>query len=224
MYEYYSERLSGERLKQVYEIAPARIRRYLDAEVDHVLGRMEPGESVLDLGCGYGRILPRLADKAGLVVGIDTSLDSLLMGQQEVSGIPACYLICMDAVHLAFKDATFGCVVCVQNGISAFHVDRTKLLREAVRVTRPGGRALFSTYSADFWEERLAWFGLQARAGLIGEIDYEKSHGGDIVCKDGFTAGTLGRHEFLQLARSVDAKVRIDEVDGSSLFCEVVRR
>jgi hypothetical protein len=31
--EYYSEKLSAERLKKCYDIAPSRVRQYLDAEI-----------------------------------------------------------------------------------------------------------------------------------------------------------------------------------------------
>jgi len=45
--------------------------------------------------------------------------------------------------------------------------------------------SVFSTYAAEFWSERLRWFELQAAAGLVGEIDYEKTKDGVVVCKDG---------------------------------------
>ena len=48
---------------------------------------------------------------------------------------------------------------------------RRQELAAAVDVTRPGGRVLFSSYAEAFWDHRLAWFRLQAREGLLGEID-----------------------------------------------------
>ncbi|MGD2109726.1 MAG: hypothetical protein PVI86_10070, partial [Phycisphaerae bacterium] len=39
---YYAERLSAERLKRCYDIAPPRIQQYLDAEIRHVLGKVRP--------------------------------------------------------------------------------------------------------------------------------------------------------------------------------------
>ncbi len=221
MYEYYRDRLSGERLKRVYEIAPPRVRQYLDKEADHVVERVVPGTDVLELGCGYGRILPGLAKKAGTVVGVDTSHDNLAVGKGEVAHLAHCHLACMDAALLGFQDGWFDCVVCIQNGISAFHVDQRKLIWEAVRVARPGGVVLFSTYAERFWADRLEWFELQAEEGLLGDIDYGKTGNGVIVCKDGFTATTVSPDDFRTLTRGLDAEVDLVEVDGSSLFCEV---
>jgi len=224
MESYYSDRLSAERLKQCYEIAPPRVQQYLNVEVDHVLERIHPGDMVLELGCGYGRVMQVLAKKAGSVMGIDTSFSSLILARQTLSHMSNCLFIKMDAMRLAFPDRTFDGVVCLQNGISAFHVDQRELIRESVRVTRPGGSVLFSSYSEKFWSHRLEWFRLQSEAGLLGEIDYEKTGDGLIVCKDGFTASTVGSDRFLSLASGISADIRIVEVDDSSLFCEITPR
>jgi len=219
---YYSQMLAAARLKQVYEMAPVRVRQYLDAEVTHVLEKIRPGDLVVELGCGYGRIIPRLAAKAGWVVGIDTSGVSLEYAQETVD-LSNCSFSRMNAVKLAFRDGVFDCVVCVQNGISAFHVDQQALISESVRVAKAGGTVLFSSYSERFWKDRLEWFELQSKAGLVGEIDYEKTMDGVIVCRDGFTTTTVDGDDFLALTAQLDADVRLVEVDESSLFCEIVR-
>lgn len=74
-----------------------------------------------------------------------------------------------------------------------------------------------------FWDERLAWFEAQAAEGLLGEIDYERTGDGTIVCKDGFTATTFGPEDFKALASSLGLRAALGEVDRSSLFCEIVK-
>jgi ubiquinone/menaquinone biosynthesis C-methylase UbiE len=224
MSHYYKERLSAERLMRVYEVATPAVKRYLDAEVEHVLGFLRPGDVVLELGCGYGRVLPALAAKTKSVVGIDTSRASLELAGEILASVGSVRLAAADAVKLPFRDATFDVVACIQNGISAFHVDQRALIAEAVRVTRVGGTTLFSSYSDKFWEDRLEWFELQADAGLLGEIEYEKTGDGVIVCKDGFTATTVGPGEFRELTAGLNAEVNVTEADGSSVFCEIKRR
>jgi SAM-dependent methyltransferase len=221
---YYDDKLSAERLKRVYEVVTPRVRRYLDAEVEHVLGFVRPGSTVLELGCGYGRILPALAARAKRAVGIDTSWASLELARKTLADANNVRLAAADAIKLPFGGAVFDVVACIQNGISAFHADRRALIEEAVRVTKPGGTALFSSYSDGFWDERLEWFELQADSGLLGEIDYEKTGGGTIVCKDGFTATTAGADEFRALTAGFDADTNVTEVDASSVFCEIKRK
>ncbi|MBD3335175.1 MAG: methyltransferase domain-containing protein [Candidatus Eisenbacteria bacterium] len=221
---YYAEKLSGERLERCYQVASPRVRRYLDSELQHALETVASGHRVLDLGCGYGRTLPAVADRAGAVVGIDSSFGNLSHGAPRLVSLSNCRLAAMDAARLAFPDAAFDRVLCLQNGISAFHVDQRELLCEALRVTRPGGLALFSSYAERFWEDRLEWFRRQAAAGLLGEIDEEATGGGVIVCRDGFRATTVTPDRFRRLAQGLAADLQVREVDGSSVFCELRRR
>ena len=218
---YYADRLSGEMLRKCYEIAPPRVQRYLEAELDFVMRRVRPDDLVLELGCGYGRIFERLACTAGIVVGVDTAHASLGLGRRLLEGLPNCHFVQMDAATLAFRDRVFDVVVCIQNGISAFGVDRRRLIEESLRITRRGGQVLFSSYSPRFWNDRLEWFRLQSEHGLLGEIDEQATGDGVIVCKDGFRAATVGPDEFLMLTAGLDVRRRIEEVDGSSLFCEI---
>lgn len=224
MTDYYAEKLSAERLKRVYEIAPPRVQKYFEAEVNHVLQTIRKDDLVLDLGCGYGRIFPKLAEQAKTIIGIDTSLSSLLMGKETFSTFSNCNFLQMNALHLAFCDNIFDVVICIQNGISAFHVDSKELIKESIRVTKLGGTILFSSYSKKFWNHRLEWFRLQSEAGLLGAIDYEKTQDGVIVCKDGFTATTVGSNQFLSLMSGFNVEAKIVEVDESSLFCEMKKK
>jgi len=222
MNKYYSQKLSAERLRLCYELAPPRVKQYLEAEIEFVLDRLNPSSIVLELGCGYGRVLQRLAAKAKKVVGIDTSHESLILAKKMMRRGAKYHLAEMNAVELGFNDGQFDVVVCIQNGISAFKVDERELVQEAMRVTRSGGKTFFSSYAERFWEERLAWFKIQAEHGLVGEIDYDKTGDGVIVGKDGFRATTMTPDGFLALTSELGVIPQITEVDGSSVFCEIV--
>lgn len=220
-FSYYTKHLSAENLQRVYEIAPPRVQQYFDAEIHYLLSKITANDVVLELGCGYGRIIPTLANKAKFVVGIDTSLQSLLLGQQFLRNVSNSLLFQMNATKLDFLSHTFDVVVCIQNGISAFHVNQHELIKESIRVTKPGGKIFFSSYSEKFWDHRLHWFRLQEREGLIGEIDEEHTMNGMIVCKDGFTATTVNEKNFLGLVSEFNVSVNISEVDESVIFCEM---
>jgi 2-polyprenyl-6-hydroxyphenyl methylase/3-demethylubiquinone-9 3-methyltransferase len=219
---YYDENLAAERLRAVYDLAPARTKAYLEAEIEFVLERVSPRMRVLELGCGYGRVLARLVERARETVGIDTSISSLRMAREYVGGARRPLLAAMDAAATGFADRAFDLTICIQNGISAFHVDRAGLFKEAMRVTRSGGKVLFSSYAADFWKDRLEWFEIQSARGFIGPIDREATRDGVIVCTDGFRATTVTAEEFRALAAALGLEPLISEVDRSSLFCEVV--
>jgi ubiquinone/menaquinone biosynthesis C-methylase UbiE len=219
---YYSEKLSAEKLRRCYEIASPRVRQYLEAEIDHVLHYIGDNHSVLELGCGYGRVVRELCRRARRAVGIDTSRASLELAVAELHGFSNYELCVMDAVCLGFRDNVFDLTACIQNGISAFKANQMELIRESVRVTKPGGRVLFSSYSEIFWPDRLQWFQRQSEEGLLGKIDYDRTGDGIIICKDGFKATTVSAEQFLDLTSRLNLNAEIAEVDKSSLFCEIV--
>ena len=220
MKQYYTNNLSAERLRRCYDIAPVRVKQYLKAEIDHVLSFISPTHRVLELGCGYGRVLDRLLDVAASVVGIDVSYESLCYARHTINQSDL-HLMMMDAGRLAFSSAQFDVIVCIQNGISAFKVDTRELVRESMRVTKKGGVCLFSTYTESFWNNRLEWFRLQSEEGLIGEIDWSRTKEGVIICRDGFKATTFSKSSLLKLTESLGLNADIKEIDGSSLFWEI---
>ena len=222
MSSYYTARLFAARLRACYEVAPPRVKAYLAAEIEFVLQRTSSRMAVLELGCGYGRVLRRLLPRVQKLVGIDTSVSSLRMAAESVGPKESLHLVAMDAAHMGFADHTFDLTICIQNGISAFGVDQGQLLAEAVRVTRSGGVVLFSSYADAFWEERLRWFEIQAEHELVGEIDYQATGNGVIVCKDGFRATTVTPARFRSLAATLGFAPNILEVDGSSVWCELI--
>lgn len=219
---YYSRNLSGERLRRCYEVAPPRVQQYLEAEIDFVLGHLEQDDTALELGCGYGRVARRMAEVARQVIGIDTSSACIALAGEVGSASPRCEFVEMDARELAFCESAFDKVVCVQNGICAFGIDKKTLFQEALRVVRPGGCVLVSTYSERFWKDRLEWFEAQAEHGLVGPIDYEKTGDGTIVCEDGFHVGMVSPDQFSQIVEGLGVKPDVTEVDESSVFCEII--
>jgi len=221
MSEYYEDRLSAEELRKCYEIAPPRIRRYLEAEASFVMKCTQGSRRVLELGCGYGRVMKRAAVHVGFAVGCDTSRSSLRFAESYMRPRRNFGLVCASASCLPFRAGAFDAVFCIQNGISAFGVNHQELVSEAIRITKDGGQMLFSSYSHRIWKDRLAWFRAQSEAGLIGEIDEAETGRGTIVCRDGFRATTVSKKEFGRLFSDASTNTRFKEIDGSSIFCLV---
>ena len=127
MSDYYSNKLSSDLLKRCYDIAPPRVRQYLSTEINFVLGHIKNSESVLELGCGYGRVLRELVQNSSEIIGIDISLDSLMLAKEYTSSPTNLHLIQANARRLPFSECIFDKVVCIQNGVSAFKIDPVEL-------------------------------------------------------------------------------------------------
>ena len=208
---YYSEKLSAERLELCYKLAPPRVVQYLDAEISFVAQRIKKENYVLEMGCGYGRVLKSLCSSSRHLYGIDNALSTLIYTRSFLSS-DICCLSVMDAYDQGFKPGTFDLVFCIQNGISAFGREPELLINEAVRITKKGGMVLLSSYSDKFWDNRLEWFEIQSENRLIGEIDYYLTGNGTIVCKDGFRATTFNVDKFRALTDYINGRVEFYEI------------
>jgi ubiquinone/menaquinone biosynthesis C-methylase UbiE len=121
---------------------------FLRDVAERSLARMalQPGESVLDVGCGTGVFLPGLAaavGPAGRVVGLDHSAAFLEDARTRLAGASLAgrvELVEGDVHRLPFADGTFDAAHCER---VLMHVEDPALaIREMLRVVRPGGRAL----------------------------------------------------------------------------------
>jgi len=221
---YYKEKLSANKLLRCYEIAPQRIKQYLNAEIQFVISNINGSGLVLELGCGYGRVMNEVSSFVSWIIGNDISKESLELARSYMQGYQNYALFLTDASQLSFRSRIFDSVFCIQNGISAFRVDKKRLVAESIRVTKDNGIILFSSYSPKIWEARLEWFRKQSQLGLIGEIDEENTRDGTIMCKDGFTATTISSDQFAELFDEFGLDGSIVEVDESSTFCKVIKK
>lgn len=221
---YYKEKLSANKLLRCYEIAPPRIKQYLNAEIQFVISNLQGKGLVLELGCGYGRVMKEVSQFVSWIIGNDISKQSLELASSYMEDCQNYRVFMMDASHMSFHSCTFDAVFCIQNGISAFGVNKKRLIAESIRVSKDNGVILFSSYSPKIWQARIKWFRNQSQFGLIGEIDDEKTCDGTIVCKDGFRATTIGSDQFVELFDEFGLKASIIEVDKSSIFCRVIKK
>jgi SAM-dependent methyltransferase len=105
-------------------------------------------ELALDLGCGVGHTLRRIAPLVAFAVGADATLEMMQAGRASVVTAPNTAFAQTDASALPFADATFDLVTC---RLAAHHFhDAASAFSEVGRVLRPGGRFVFvDNYAPD---------------------------------------------------------------------------
>lgn len=213
---YYGEKLNAQKLFQVYETQIPRINEYLQAEINFVRENISKTQNILELGAGYGRIVRELAPYCSSILGVDISKENITLGREYLKDCSNSSLVVMD-VHNMTLSKNFDTILCLQNGLSAMDVNADDI-NKILEILSPGGTVYFSSYSAKFWEFRLKWFEEQVSKGLLGEIDYEETKNGVIVCKDGFRAKTHLPEDFSRIGELSGYPYRVQEVDDSSVF------
>lgn len=156
-------------------------RRTAEDSAAYLLPHLQPGSSVLDIGCGPGTITADLAERVapGPVLGVDQSAEVLDVARAEAERrqLSNVSFTTADAHKLDFADDTFDVVHAHQ--VLQHVADPVQALREMKRVCRPGGlvAARDSDYAGFIWFPRLPaldlWLDLYRKAALAnrGEPD-----------------------------------------------------
>jgi methionine biosynthesis protein MetW len=115
-----------------------------------VLDALEPGERVLDSGCGPGFLAGLLKEHGIDVVGTDVS--RVGPERTRARGVPA-QQVDLDTEALPFPDGEFDAVVANSNLEHLFYLRRH--VAECVRCVRPGGKFIWLVPNIGHWRYRL---------------------------------------------------------------------
>jgi ubiquinone/menaquinone biosynthesis C-methylase UbiE/Fe2+ or Zn2+ uptake regulation protein len=119
----------------------------------------KPFRSLLDLGTGTGRMLEMFGPDIERGLGLDLSLDMLLLARDrlERAGLRNCSVRQGDIYDLPLANNSFDVVILHQ--VLHFLDDGARAICEAARVLRPGGRLLvvdFAPHEQEFLREQFA--------------------------------------------------------------------
>jgi ubiquinone/menaquinone biosynthesis C-methylase UbiE len=122
---------------------------------------LENGQTVVDAGCGTGLYLPDLLGRAGQVIGIDHSTESLGVALERIPGEQRhrLELLSADLREVPLENAVADRVLCIE---AIQHIpgsdNRRRAVAELLRVLRPGGLAVIVVYR---------WLGRKKKEGFF---------------------------------------------------------
>jgi SAM-dependent methyltransferase len=164
---------------QTSMIPEAAVKASLGCGNPTALAQLNPGEIVLDLGSGGGIDVLLSARRVGLTgkaYGLDMTDDMLALARenQKKSGIKNVEFLKGEIENIPLPDSSVD--VIISNCVINLSADKDRVLREAFRVLKPGGRVAISDVVVrgevpdEIRKSMLLWIG--CIAGALQETEY----------------------------------------------------
>ena len=128
---------------ELANVPEAAVESFAGVANPWTLGRLAPGERVLDLGSGAGTdslVAAQMVGDHGRVIGIDMTAAMLAKARaaETEMGVTNVEFVEAEAEQLPFADASFDVVI--SNGVIDLIPDKDAVFAEIFRVLSPGGR------------------------------------------------------------------------------------
>ena len=128
---------------ELSRVPDATVESFAGVANHWLLGRVEPGEVVLDLGCGAGTdllVAAQMTGPRGRVIGVDMTTAMLERAETSAREMRLANVELHEALieRLPLEDASVDVVI--SNGVIDLVPDKDAVFEEIDRVLRPGGR------------------------------------------------------------------------------------
>ncbi len=172
---------------------PGALRASLGCGNPVAVADLRPGETVLDLGSGGGLdvlLSARRVGPAGTAYGLDASPDMLTLARNNAAQANAANATFLHG-HIEDIPLPDGHVdVVISNCVISLSTDKAKVLAEAFRVLRPGGRLGVSDVIADDGLDTRQRAHAEQRVGCVSGTLTSRQYQ-DLLATTGFTAITI---------------------------------
>ncbi|MGD0765755.1 MAG: methyltransferase domain-containing protein [Dehalococcoidia bacterium] len=114
------------------------------------LARIEPGQRVLDIGCGRGELVVHSAMRGADAIGIDYAEEAVRIAGENLATYPPevqrqARVLLMNAREMEFEDGSFDIALMTDIVEHLYPHELAEVLRETRRVLKPGGRLVIHT-------------------------------------------------------------------------------
>lgn len=135
-----------------------------------ILAQLDECDRVLDVGCGDGLLVSRLAEICDTVIGVDTHQPSIEKARQRLKDTTNAEIVTGSFEDLNCEDTSFDAVIFVA---SIHHMDFELCVKKSKELLKPGGKLLIVGLTKP--KSVLDWFWATVRLipARVGDLFHE---------------------------------------------------
>ena len=193
-------------------------KKWIKLQQQFLSTNLSDGLIVLDIGCGSGEELKVCSKISKKVFGIDNSQNAVKIAKKNLKDYDNIEIILENAEKMHFKDNFFDIVYCFGNTFGNWGSKKRKILKEMLRILKPGGKIWINVWAENSLNMRLKAYkriGLKIKKVADGAVTVED--GKQKIALEQFDKETLRN-----LFNIVNLKLNfINNLTNYSYICEL---
>lgn len=211
-------------VKSVEKTSNPFLQEYIRVELDYITNKIEnsKAKTFIDVGAGYGRVIPELSMIAKKVLAVELDKQMLAELRRRAPQYNNVSVVECDAQELSNNlkgfDIDKPVVLCLQNSLGTPYGDSYKIISEMVKVAQNNGELIISLFT----QEGLSDYGVSiysSASELSGEPDLDKTDfiNGNFVSKTGYRSHWWKPEEREQILKMIGGSL-VAEVRGKCFY------
>lgn len=184
---------------------PKLIQEFLDGEINFLKSYIKDKKDILEVGCGYGRLIKVLAPKSKKITGIDFSEPLLMRAKKNLSKTKNAKLLLMDGKKIDLPQNSYDYVLCLDSSFGNMPGIELRVIKQMKKICKKDGEIIISVFSQNAKKAQIQNY---KRIGLKNITNNGKA----IHTAEGFYSRRFSKKDLKEIFASVGLKCKITKI------------
>ncbi|MDP1884475.1 MAG: class I SAM-dependent methyltransferase [Candidatus Moranbacteria bacterium] len=198
---------------------PTILQKFFTGDIDFIKNKLTRNQNILEVGCGFGRLLYPLSTVSKNVTGIDFSKNQIQKTANNTKQSKNITVRLMRAEKMNFKNNCFDQSICLNNSLGNMPGIEKQVIQEMKRITKAGGKIIVRVF-ADNTKVRKAQHQNYRRLNFTGIRDFKQA----VTTQEGFYSRRFTRKNLQDIFHNCNLKPKIIKDGEAGYIAEATKK